>query len=202
MNWETIFNSLATNDYAVAEHFFSENLYNSLNKYLLELSTANKLEKSGIGNKHKFQVNENIRGDQIFWLDPSNTNPTLLSFFQLMQELQAELNRNFYLSLSDFEFHFAHYPNGSFYTKHLDQFKGNNNRLITVIFYFNNQWKPGDGGELKIYLENEEKLIEPIANRMIIFRSGKIEHEVLTTFVDRYSLTGWMLYKPIGLNFL
>jgi len=202
MNWEEIFDSLADNDYVVVDNFFPEDLYRSLNIFLQELSEADQLRKAGIGTQQNFQVDKSIRGDNIFWLDPSIKEPTIQEFFQKMEELKSDLNRNFFLSLSGYEFHFAYYPPGSFYKRHSDQFAGRNNRLITVIFYFNNNWKAGDGGELKIFLQNEEKLIAPLGNRMLLFRPEKNEHEVLTTCKDRYSLTGWMLYQPPGLTFL
>jgi SM-20-related protein len=202
MNWEEIFNSLAENDYVVVDDFFSGNLYHSLKNYLYELSEADRLKKAGIGTQQDFQVDRSIRGDNIFWLDPAIKELAIQDFFQRMEELKSDLNRNFFLSLSGYEFHFAHYPPGTYYKRHSDQFKTRNNRLITIIFYFNNDWKLGDGGELKIFLENEEKLIAPLGNRMLLFRSEKIEHEVMTTYTDRYSLTGWMLYQPPGLTFL
>jgi len=202
MSWEEIFNSLAENDYVVVDDFFTRNLYRSLKDYLYQLSDADQLRKAGIGTKQDFQVIESIRGDNIFWLGPAIKEPAIQDFFQKMEDLKSDLNRNFFLSLSGYEFHFAHYPPGSFYKRHSDQFAGRNNRLITVIFYFNNNWQQGDGGELKIFLDKEEKLLAPLGNRMLIFRPEKIEHEVLATHTDRYSLTGWMLYQPPGLTFL
>lgn len=202
MNKDVTFDLLATNDYVVVDDFFSKDLYSSLRKYLIELLETDRLRKAGIGTMQDFQINKSIRGDNIYWLNPSSTSETIREFFRLIEELKSDLNRNFFLSLSGYEFHFAQYPPGTFYKRHSDQFKARNNRLITVIFYFNDDWQPCDGGELKIFLENEEKLITPLGNRMLLFRSEKIEHEVLTTNADRYSLTGWMLYQSPGLTFL
>lgn len=202
MNREEIFDTLADNGYAVVDNFFPENLYFSLKNYLHELSYADRMRRAGIGAQQDFQLNKSIRGDSIFWLDPASTSEVIQEFFKMIEELKSDLNRNFFLSLSGYEFHFAHYPPGTFYKRHSDQFRERNNRLITVIFYFNDNWKQTDGGELKIFLEDEEKLVAPLGNRMLIFRSELIEHEVLKTNMDRYSLTGWMLYQPPGLAFL
>lgn len=38
---------------------------------------------------------------------------------------------------------------GDFYLKHLDSFRGNENRKLTTVFYLNENWTPADGGELK-----------------------------------------------------
>jgi SM-20-related protein len=74
--------------------------------------------------------------------------------------------------------------------------------MITLILYLNDNWQPGDGGELKIYKENEEILVEPIGGRCIIFKSAALEHEVLLTNKSRLSLTGWLLYQPSSVGYL
>jgi len=202
ITWSPIFDSIAEQDFAIADDFLPETVYHSLKHFFFEQLENDKLKKAGIGASGDYQVNRGIRGDSIFWLDPSKNQQLVLPFFALADELKLALNREFFLSLSGYEFHFAHYPKGAFYKKHSDQFAERNNRLITVIIYFNDDWKPDDGGELKMFLPKGEKLVSPIGNRLVIFRSEKIEHEVLLTNADRYSLTGWMLYQPPGLTFL
>jgi SM-20-related protein len=59
----------------------------------------------------------------------------------------------------------------------------------------NKNWKPENGGELKLYLENGEELtIEPRAGTLVVFESH-MEHEVLMSHADRYSITGWLKNK-------
>lgn len=94
------------------------------------------------------------------------------------------------------------YPKGSFYKRHLDQFNNRSNRMITMIIYLNENWKKEDGGELKIYKNNTEILVEPLANRSIIFKSAALEHEVLPTNAGRNSITGWFLYQPSGVGYI
>jgi len=117
-------------------------------------------------------------------------------------ELIENLKRHCFLSLSGSEFHIAKYPPGSHYNRHLDQFHHRNNRQITVLLYLNDQWKRGDGGELKIYRDQGDLLIEPIARRLLLFRSDVVEHEVLVTHVPRYSFTGWLLKKEPDLLYV
>jgi SM-20-related protein len=137
----------------------------------------------------------------IYWLDKER-DQKLASFFCLMDELMLALRRYCFLSLSGSEFHIAKYPAGTHYERHLDQFSERSNRQITVLIYLNRNWKDGDGGELKMYVENETYLVKPIAKRLLLFKSGSIEHEVLKTNVPRYSLTGWLLHQPSGLGYL
>ncbi|NIT56541.1 MAG: 2OG-Fe(II) oxygenase, partial [Aliifodinibius sp.] len=57
--------------------------------------------------------------------------------------------------------------------------------------------QPGDGGELKMYGPGDDTtLIEPIAKRMVMFKSDTVEHEVLLTQTSRKSITGWLLHQP------
>ena len=74
--------------------------------------------------------------------------------------------------------------------------------MISIIIYFNENWKKGDGGELRIYKENETLDIEPLSNRLVMFKSGELEHEVLKTNTSRKSITGWLLYKPSSVGYL
>jgi SM-20-related protein len=126
----------------------------------------------------------------------------LKEFFDLKSELIEKLRRICFISLSGSEFHIAKYPEGSHYDRHLDQFNERSNRQITVLIYLNENWKEGDGGELVIYKGEQEIIVEPIARRLLLFKSDVIEHEVLTTNVPRYSLTGWLLRQPQSVGYL
>jgi len=83
---------------------------------------------------------------------------------------------------------------GAFYKKHKDAFKSDDARRISVILYLNKNWEKENGGELKLYLENSEETIEPISGRLVVFESH-LEHEVLESKTDRYSITGWLKSK-------
>ena len=192
---------LASDDYIVIDDILSSELYQEIRSFFLSKLEEDDFNKAGIGAQSNHQVVEAIRGDFVYWLDANRDEP-IHAFFGWIEELRVLLNRNLMLSMSDYEFHLAHYPAGTYYKRHLDQFKGRNNRLLTVIIYLNENWQPGDGGELKIIKERSEKIIQPIANRGIIFRSDTIPHEVLTTNKSRYSLTGWLLYRPVGIGYL
>jgi SM-20-related protein len=105
------------------------------------------------------------------------------------------------LGLKDFECHFAIYPENTFYKKHIDRFQQNAHRVLSFVLYLNENWQKGDGGELGIYPDKEEHIVEPVAGRLILFRS-EILHEVLLSHKERISLTGWMLDKDMSLTFL
>jgi SM-20-related protein len=199
--WLGWMDRLAEADFVIVDDFISNELYENIMEFFHEMEESEKLKKAGIGAQQNFQVKSEIRGDFIYWLD-ENRDLELAPFFELMDELTQNLKRFCYLSLSGSEFHIAKYPAGSFYRKHLDQFSERTNRQITVLIYLNNNWQKGDGGELMIYKDGEEIEVEPIAKRLLLFKSDVIEHEVLTTNVPRYSLTGWLLHKPSGAGYI
>lgn len=199
--WVEWMNTLAEQDFVVIDDFMSNDLYGRIIGLFRTMEANDKLQKAGIGASGEFRVKSSVRGDFIYWLD-RNKDLELKPFFNLMDELIAKLRRYCYLSLGDSEFHIAKYPPGSHYNRHLDQFQERSNRQITVLGYLNENWKPGDGGELKIYREDGDILIEPIARRLILFKSDCVEHEVLTTHVPRYSLTGWLLRQPSSVGYL
>ncbi len=199
--WVDWVDQLADKDYVVVDNFLPQEHYKTLRSFFLSKLEENDFNKAGIGMAGEAIVNKAIRGDYTYWLDQAK-DVELVYLFELLDSMKNDLNRFCYLSLSGYEFHLAHYPQGSFYKKHLDQFKERNNRIITFLLYLNEGWQKGDGGELKIHLENEEQIIEPLANRCILFKSDALPHEVLQTNVSRYSLTGWFTHLPSSLGYL
>lgn len=199
--WIRWMDELAIQDYVIADDFISDEMFRLIMKFFREKEENDQLKKAGIGSSGEFQLNASVRGDFIHWLERERDSE-LEPFFGLMDELIESLKRYCFMSLSGSEFHIAKYPEGSHYDRHLDQFNERSNRQITVLIYLNQNWKNGDGGELKIYKAGEEILVEPIAKRLLLFKSDVVEHEVLTTNVPRYSLTGWLLHQPATVGYL
>lgn len=181
--------------YSLCDDFVTESETEVFLSKIKELQEQNSFKQAGIGNKNLKQSNAEIRNDSISWLEKEENTDSL--FLNKIDELILNLNRRFYLGLNDYEFHFAHYAPGSFYKKHKDSFQSDDARKITVILYLNQNWKKGNGGELKLYLENKEEIIEPLAGRVLVFESH-MEHEVLESKTDRYSITGWLKSKKLA----
>lgn len=195
--------ALAEQDYILIPNFFASDQYQRILRFFDDQYNAAAFSKAAIGADDQRKVVSEIRGDYTFWLDRKR-DVELQFFFDTAYEIKDLLNKYCYLSLSDFEFHLAAYPIGSFYKKHLDSFKHRSNRMITFLLYLNNHWQPGDGGELQLYDDDDQPsaVIQPIGNQAVMFRSDKVAHEVLPTRVVRRSLTGWFLYTPQGLGSL
>jgi len=127
--------------------------------------------------------------------------PETRHFLDRTENAMRQLNRRLFLGLKDFETHFTHYPKGTFYKRHSDRFQANSHRVLSFVCYLNNNWLPEDGGQLLLFKDGNTTVIDPIEGRIAIFQS-QIEHEVLLTYNDRYSITGWMLDQMEGLTFL
>ncbi len=195
--------ALADEGWFVIPDALSEQAVESIKDVILKTQQTADFKKAGIGTGADFQLNNSVRGDFIHWISRHPHETVLQEWMQSMSALRTGLNRELFLGLQDIEMHMAIYPPGTFYQRHLDQFNERSNRIISVVLYLNQQWQPGMGGELVIYRTNAEPVIvEPRAGTLVCFLSDQIEHEVLTTHVERFSITGWMLKKPIGLGFL
>jgi len=151
----------------------------------------NDFKRAGISGASDLHLDSNRRRDKIHWLD--DTTQEQRDFLAFGDGLKEHLNRELYLGLSYYESHFAIYDEGDFYETHLDCFKNSKNRVVTTVYYLNDDWGEDDGGELVVYDENNNFLakVAPDANTLIVFMSEKFPHEVLAAKRKRYSIAGW-----------
>lgn len=200
--WDRQMDLLAQQNYLIIDNYFTPDQLTIAHHFFDQKQKENVFQRAAIGPSGNKKVISEIRGDYTYWLDRKK-DIELKTVFENFDEVKSLLNRLMFLSLAGYEFHLAHYPKGSFYKKHLDQFDSRNNRMISMIIYLNKNWSTNDGGELRIYPEGEESVdIAPLENRCVIFRSDILFHEVLVSNTSRKSITGWMLYQPVILPFL
>lgn len=153
-------------------------------------------KRAGIGKTVDKMINESIRGDYIQWVDKNLAAAPVRVYLQRLEELIRFLNQSLFLSLKDYEVHQTVYPIGTFYKRHLDQFKKDDHRKISVICYLNEDWLPQQGGQLRVYFPEGSFDVLPEAGRLVCFRSDLLEHEVLPATRERMSITGWILDRP------
>ncbi len=190
--FDCLVNSYIENKVGLAEGFITEILAAHLRANLLAFHSGKQMKAAGIGNNAKFIENKQVRSDKIYWLDREHNDVHENSFFDLMDEFVKYLNRTCYAGITSYEFHYALYEKGSFYKRHLDQFKDNSSRAFSMIMYLNVDWKEGDGGELCVYHPSENQIINPINRKCVFFKSSELEHEVLVSHQQRMSITGWL----------
>lgn len=189
---ETVSQALAERGWWLGPDAVDRDLVRDLRADLVQLRANDELERAGIGRDLDFQLAERIRGDRIHWL--SRTSRVQARLLAQMEALRLTLNESLFLGLFEFEAHYAHYPPGSFYRRHLDSFRGAANRIVSAVIYLNEDWREGDGGELVLYAESGDEVLATIAPRagsMLLFLSEELPHEVLAAKRDRYSIAGW-----------
>ncbi len=152
--------------------------------------------RAGVGRGNALEIREDIRRDQVMWLQPGDESVEQKVYLEWLETLRLALNQQLFLGLFEFEGHFAIYPEGAFYKPHLDRHSGTSDRIVTVILYLNPDWQPGDGGELKLRTTAGDKdgafeLIEPRLGTTVCFLAGDFWHEVLPAKKTRMSITGW-----------
>ncbi|WP_271410175.1 2OG-Fe(II) oxygenase [Pseudomonas sp. Q1-7] len=153
-------------------------------------AAAGDLAPAAVGRGEGQRIREGVRGDLIQWLEPGQSAASD-AYLVLMDELRQRLNRELYLGLEDFECHFALYPPGAFYQKHLDRFHDDDRRAVSVVAYLNADWQPEQGGALRLHLAEGERDILPEGGGVVLFLSGELPHEVLPASRQRLSLAGW-----------
>lgn len=190
-----IVDEIVERGWSVCENFLPADSLESLVQEADELWRDGRFNPAGIGRGANFKVHPEIRGDRVLWWDAANLTPAQRNYWDAIEPLRIQLNQELFLSLRDFEAHYAVYPAGSFYKKHLDQFRQTSQRVISCILYLNPDWQPSDGGQLRIYDSENAQLftdIFPIAGSFVSFRSDLVYHEVLPAIRQRFSLTGWL----------
>jgi SM-20-related protein len=190
--FNTLINSFIENKVGIAENFLSKSLSLHLKENLVTLCANKQLQAAGTGDTANVKYDDLFRSDSIYWLDRKHNDIHENSFFDLMDSFVSFLNASCYTGITGYEFHYALYEEGSFYKKHLDQFRGNDSRKYSMIMYLNENWKQNDGGELCIHHEDRIENITPLSGKIVFFKSSELEHEVLISHKPRMSITGWL----------
>lgn len=198
--FEAIALDLVDKGYSVQINALPSGLSDILHYHLTNMAEY-KFSEAGIGRKLNQQHNAGVRNDQIAWIN--GESPAGVRWLQWSQALQAYLNRHLFLGLFSFESHFAHYAPGHFYRRHVDAFKGEANRVLSIVTYLNPNWIESDGGELVIYRDPTDVSgfsIIPDFGTVTVFLSEEFEHEVKPARRDRYSIAGWYRLNSSTLN--
>ena len=192
---ETLFGLIADDlmnqGFSIRPGALPEAISHALYSHQLEMNDA-KYADAGIGRGDDFVKTEFVRTDEICWITGESEAGRLWGDW--IAKLQAFLNQRLFLGLFSFESHFAHYAPGAYYKRHYDAFRGEANRVLSIVTYLNPGWGLDDGGELVIY-NNDRDLdgvkVVPLYGTLAIFLSEEFPHEVLPAARDRYSVAGW-----------
>lgn len=193
--YEQIITDILQHGYSICDTFLEEDLVSLLRAEIKRLYLQNEMKKAAIGNRVNESIEKSIRGDYIQWIDERNANSVEKQFLDNIKAFKDYLNKTCFMGILQQEFHYAVYPQGTFYKKHIDTFQNDDRRKLSLVCYLNDEsWKQTNGGELVIYPAHQDPIaIYPLPGRVVIFESQILEHEVREVINDkRLSITGWL----------
>ena len=82
------------------------------------------LREAAIGRGAARERRPEIRGDFVRWIDPAAATRGEAALLARVERLRVALNRSLQLGAFDLELHWALYPPGAHYARHLDRFRG------------------------------------------------------------------------------
>lgn len=196
-DFEPLVQGVLDKGYSIFDHFLDAGEVDLMRREALQIMDSSGFRPAGIGQGSDYQQNRQIRSDYIHWIEQETLSAASQFYPTRIEQLIVYLNRTCFLGIRDYEMHFAWYDTGRFYQRHLDVFRDDSARKLSIICYLNSGWQPGDGGELLIYLPREDGTeetitVEPLAGRLVCFESTRLEHEVLPAHKPRLSVTGWL----------
>lgn len=192
--FELLVEGLIEKRYGVCDNLFSVELVQGLRQNLYRYAAEGEMHPAGIGRRFDFQKNTEVRGDLIRWINVEEQNAHELAFISCMERFIQHLNSTCYTALNGFEFHYASYEAGSFYKRHLDQFKSEKGRKFSFVLYLNDGWDESEGGRLSLYMDEQRvESVFPLGGRCVFFKSDEMEHEVHPApNRNRISIAGWL----------
>ncbi len=156
------------------------------------VARAGGLRPAGVSRGARHRLDADTRGDAIAWLSPDASRPALAALAARFTGLRDALNREAYLGLDRVEVQLARYPgDGARYRRHRDAFPGGPNRRLTAIYYANPDWRDDHGGLLRLHLPGGPLDVAPVLDRLVVFLSERLDHEVLPAFAPRRAVTAW-----------
>ncbi|MEQ8234693.1 MAG: 2OG-Fe(II) oxygenase [Gammaproteobacteria bacterium] len=148
--------------------------------------------EAGTGRGDDHATNLFVRRNRIAWIDDHDAGAA--RWVAWTGALRRYLYPRLFLGLFSFVSHFTHYSAGDFYKRHLDAFRGQSNRVLSLVTYLNPGWLPDQGGELVIYDPDDGTAplrVSPTFGTLVVFLSEVFPHEVLPAARTRIGVAGW-----------
>ena len=132
-----MFDELAEQGWSQSHDLVSEEWVRDLALQCQKLYDDGRFAPAAVGFGQTKSVQTQIRGDSILWVEDSGLPKLQNDVNEFLQALQDEMDQALYLGLKRFEAHFAVYPPGRGYEKHIDNHTGLSHRRVTFVFYLN-----------------------------------------------------------------
>lgn len=189
-----VLDALATDGWCVRPDFLPAPLVAALARECRLRHAAGGFHSAGTGSGAAPVISEG-RGDRVLWLETGDPHPAVAGYQACLEGLRQAVNRDLFMGLRDLEAHFALYPPGARYRRHLDRFRDDDRRALTAIVYLNQDWEAADGGQLRFWpdAEGSGPALEflPRGGTLVTFLADQFWHEVLPARRERLALTGW-----------
>jgi SM-20-related protein len=184
-----IADDVARDGLALERDFLLGATIEALARRLRRRAAAGQLRPAGIGAAGNLRIAPDERGDRISWIEPPLAHAEA-ELFSTLESLRLELNRTLGLGAFSLECHYALYPPGARYVRHLDRSARGQERVISFALYLNRDWQASDGGALVLHRDPPLTVL-PDAGTLLVFVSERFEHEVRPAVRDRLSVAGW-----------
>ena len=190
--------ALAAHGWCLIDNLLTTEQTRALATECLAMHVAHALMPAATGAQHIAGV---LRGDATAWFMPHALSGAQQVFVDRIDALRLSLNRDLLLGLVDNEAHYAVYPPGASYVRHLDRLRGSDTRVLSAVFYLNAAWRRAEGGALRLYLaDGRHRDIYPHFGHLVLFLSGQFEHEVRPATRQRLSIACWMRQRALPLR--
>jgi len=196
--FDTATSALAADGWCIIPNLMTQSQTMALTGECAAMHTAHLLAPAATGMGRAITL---LRGDSTRWFQADALSAPQQAFVDRIDALRVALSRNLLLGLVDSESHYAVYPPGAGYARHLDQLRLTDARVVSAVFYLNDDWQDIEGGALRLYLADEShRDIYPRAGTLVLFLSAQFEHEVLPATRQRMSIACWMRQRaiPVG----
>lgn len=196
---DRIVDELEHQGWSVAAAWLSPSLVIELAGEIRRARAGGAFHSAGVGRDGR--VETAVRGDEILWLDEASASPALRAVLARLEDLREAVNRELQLGAVELELHFAVYPAGAAYAVHVDRFRDDDARVLSLVLYLNEAWNAADGGALRLYLGagpgGSSIDVVPRGGTLAVFLADRLPHEVLPARRERLSLAGWFRRRGI-----
>lgn len=184
--------------YAVQPGWLGAAHVSSLRARAAALDAAGQMQSAGVGRGGDHRADAAVRADRTGWLGDVPEDRAEVPLYAGLEVLRRALNRQLTLGLFSFEGHYAIYPPGGGYARHLDRFRDDDTRVLSCVLYLNDAWGVQDGGALRLHRPGASALdVLPQGGTLVTFLSACFEHEVLAARRERWSMAGWFRRRAV-----